>query len=179
MKRMILSSTHGKIRKRHHGNCRSHMIRRQEEGNDFFFFARSFLLDDALFWKSKRTSNAGSPSCRATRRKLKNKLNNEIDLADLEASEVGGAWEASDIQLKSHANFWGYASGNRDVRGGEVWFENSWFQIESHGFNGDTQIPWMLMRSILSRLTKENDHRVHVMNVSNTRELIFIETAIQ
>ena len=38
---------------RHGGDCRSDTIRRQEEGNDTFC-ARSFLLDGALFWNSKR-----------------------------------------------------------------------------------------------------------------------------
>ena len=60
------------------------MIRRQEEGNEIFC-TRSFLLDGALFWKSQRTSNAGSLTCRATRRRRKKKLNNEIKLTDLEA----------------------------------------------------------------------------------------------
>ena len=53
---------------RHGGDCRSDMIRRQEERNETFC-ARSFLLDGALFWNSKRGSNAGSPSCLATRRR--------------------------------------------------------------------------------------------------------------
>ena len=39
----------------------SDMIRRQEEGNETFC-ARSFLLDGALFWNSKRGSNAGRAS---------------------------------------------------------------------------------------------------------------------
>ena len=39
--------------------------RRQEEENETFC-ARSFLLDGALFWNSKRGSNAGSPACLAT-----------------------------------------------------------------------------------------------------------------
>ena len=49
----ILSSTSGRIRWRHGGDCRSDMIRRQEEENETFC-ARSFLLDGALFWNSKR-----------------------------------------------------------------------------------------------------------------------------
>ena len=32
------------------------------------FFSLSFLRDDALFWNSKRGSNAGSPTCLAARR---------------------------------------------------------------------------------------------------------------
>ena len=39
-----------------------------EEENETFC-ARSFLLDGALFWNSKRGSNAGSPTCLATRRR--------------------------------------------------------------------------------------------------------------
>ena len=53
---------------RHGGDCRSDIIRRQEEENETFC-ARSSLLDGALFWNSKRRSNAGSPTCLATRRR--------------------------------------------------------------------------------------------------------------
>ena len=42
----------------------------------------------------------------------------------------------------------------------------------------DTLIPWMLMRSILSRLAKEKGHRVRVMGVSRAVEHIFSETAM-
>ena len=42
--------------------------KRQEEGNETFC-ARSFLLDGALFLNSKVGSNAGSPTCLATRRR--------------------------------------------------------------------------------------------------------------
>ena len=63
-----LSPTRGRIRWRHGGDCRSDMIRRHDEGNETFC-ARSFLLDDALFWNSKRGSNAGSPTCLASRRR--------------------------------------------------------------------------------------------------------------
>ena len=51
MKRVTLSPTRGGIRWRHGGDCRSDMIRRQE---DETFYARPFLLDGALFWNSKR-----------------------------------------------------------------------------------------------------------------------------
>ena len=68
MKRMTLSPTRGRIRWRLVGDCRSEMIRRQEVGNETFC-VRSFLLDGALFWKSKRRSNAGSRTCVATRRR--------------------------------------------------------------------------------------------------------------
>ena len=50
MVRMTLS---GRILRRHGGDCRSDMILRQEEGNETFC-ARSFLLDGAHFWNSKR-----------------------------------------------------------------------------------------------------------------------------
>ena len=55
--------TRERIRWRHGGVCRSVMIRRKEA-----FCARSFLLDGALFWNCKRGSNAGNPTCRATRK---------------------------------------------------------------------------------------------------------------
>ena len=59
MRRMTLSPICGRIRWGDGGDCRSDMIRRQEEGKETFC-ARSFLLDGALFWNSKRRSNAGS-----------------------------------------------------------------------------------------------------------------------
>ena len=67
-RRTTLSPTRGRIRWRHGRDCRSDMIRRQEEENETCC-ARSFLLDGALFWNNKRGSNAGSPSCLATRRR--------------------------------------------------------------------------------------------------------------
>ena len=42
----------------------------------------------------------------------------------------------------------------------------------------DTEIPRMLMRSILSRLAREKGHRVRVMGVSSAVEHIFNETAM-
>ena len=42
----------------------------------------------------------------------------------------------------------------------------------------DTQTPWMLIRSTLSRLAKEKGHRVRVMGVSSAVEHIFNETAM-
>ena len=68
MRRMTLSPTRGRIRWMHGGDCRSDMIQRQEEGNETFC-ARSFFLEGALFWNSTRGSNAGSPTCLATRRR--------------------------------------------------------------------------------------------------------------
>ena len=68
MRRTTLLPTRGRIRRRHGGHCRSDMIRRQEEEIETFC-ARSFLLDGALFWNSKRGSSAGSPACLATKRR--------------------------------------------------------------------------------------------------------------
>ena len=68
VRRTTLSPTRGRIRWWHGGDWRSDMIRRQEEGNETFC-ARSFLLDVGLFWNLKRGSNAGSPTCLATRRR--------------------------------------------------------------------------------------------------------------
>ena len=58
----------GRIRWRHGGDYRRDTIRRQEDENETFC-ARSFLLDDALFSNFERVSNAGSPTCLATRRR--------------------------------------------------------------------------------------------------------------
>ena len=66
-RRTTLLRTRGRTHWRLGGDYRSDMIRRQEEENETFF-ARSFLLDVALFWNSKRELHAGSPMCRDTRR---------------------------------------------------------------------------------------------------------------
>ena len=66
--RIKLSPTRGRTRWRHGGDYRSDMIRRHEEGSETFC-SRSFPLDDVLFWNSRLGSNAGSPTCRATRRR--------------------------------------------------------------------------------------------------------------
>ena len=83
LKRMTLSPTRGRTRWRHGGDCRNDMIRRQEEGNETFC-ERSFLLDGAPFWNFKRGSNALNPVSRYEK-KLKDKLDDEIKLAGLEA----------------------------------------------------------------------------------------------
>ena len=44
-------------------DCRNDVIRRLEEEHETFC-GRSFLLDGALFWKFKRGSNDGNPTCR-------------------------------------------------------------------------------------------------------------------
>ena len=53
-------------------------------------------------------------------KKLKNKLDDKIKLAGLEAL-VPDELEALDPQLEPLANFQGCSPGNRDVRRGEVW----------------------------------------------------------
>ena len=67
MGQMTLSPTRGRTRWRHVEECRNDMTRRQEEesGN---CFARSFLMDGALFWNFKRRSAVGNPTCRALRK---------------------------------------------------------------------------------------------------------------
>ena len=57
----------GRIRCIRGGDSRSDVIRQQEEGNETFC-ERSFLWDGALFWNPKQGLNAGSLTCRATRR---------------------------------------------------------------------------------------------------------------
>ena len=42
----------------------------------------------------------------------------------------------------------------------------------------DARIPWMLLQSALSRLPKENGHRVRAMGASSAVEHIFNETAM-
>ena len=43
----------------------------------------------------------------------------------------------------------------------------------------NTQIPWMLGRSTLSRQSKEKGHQVHAMDISSAVEHVFNETAMQ
>ena len=62
-RQMTLLPTRGRSRWSDGEDCRNAMIRRQEEDHETCF-ERSFLLDGALFWKFKRGSNDGSPTCR-------------------------------------------------------------------------------------------------------------------
>ena len=55
----------------------------------------------------------------------KDKLDDEIKLAGLGVIGAKGIEERSDPQLESLANIRGRPPGSRDVRGGEVRFENS------------------------------------------------------
>ena len=58
-------------------------------------------------------------------KKMKDKLDDEIKLAGLESLVREELEEHLISQLESLANIRGCAPGSRDVRGGEVWFENS------------------------------------------------------
>ena len=91
-----------------------------------------------------------------------------------------GAWEARDFRLQSPANFWRCTSGNRNVRGGEVRFENSCFQAEWHGCSWTLRSHgcWCVQLS-LSRLAKESGHQIRAMGVLRAMHRIFNETAIQ
>ena len=105
---MTLSPTRGRARWRRGENCSNDLIRRQEEENETFC-ERSFLLDDALLDLQAEIERWESHVSRYE--KLKDKMDDEIKLAGLEA-------------LKSLANFRGCAAGDRDVRGGEIWFKD-------------------------------------------------------
>ena len=59
---------------------------RQQEENETCC-ARLFLLDDALCWNFKLISNDGNPTSRATRKRLKDSLDDEIKHAGVEALE--------------------------------------------------------------------------------------------
>ena len=80
MRRITLSPTRGRIHWRYGGDLQKRYDP-TAGGRSETFCARSFLLDCALFWNSKRRSNAGSPTCLATRRRCKDKLDDEIKLA--------------------------------------------------------------------------------------------------
>ena len=58
-------------------------------------------------------------------KKLKDKLDDEIKLAGLEALGPEELEKTIDTQPESLANIRGRAFGDCDVRGGEVWFNNS------------------------------------------------------
>ena len=66
-------------------------------------------------------------------KKMKDKLDDEIKLAGLESFLPEELQKTSDPQLESLANVRGCTPGSRDVRGGEVRSENSWFQAKRHG----------------------------------------------
>ena len=55
-------------------------------------------------------------------KKLKGKLEDEIKLAGLEALVPEELENALHFQLHSFEDFRGCALGDRDVRGGEIWF---------------------------------------------------------
>ena len=86
----------------------------RKEGRETFF-ALSFLRDDALFWNYVLQYE----------KMLKNKINDEIKLAGLEALAPEELEKTPDSQLQSPSNFRGCTSGSRDERGGEVRFKNS------------------------------------------------------
>ena len=101
----------GRIRRRHGGDCRSDMVRRQEEGNETFC-ARSFLLDGALFWNCKRGPNAGSPTCLSYEEEDEgHSWASEIKLAGLESLVPEDLAKTSNPQLESLANIRGCAPG--------------------------------------------------------------------
>ena len=160
---------------RHGGDCRSDMFRRQEEGNETFC-ARSFLLDGDLLELQagiERWESYVSPY----EKKMKDKLDDAIKLAGLE-SLVPEELEKHLILNSSRLRTF------EDVRLEVVTYVEAKFGlrfvIPSRVTLAlvDIQIPWMLMRSILSRLAKETGHRVRVMGVSSAMEHIFNETAM-
>ena len=129
MKRMKLSPTRGRIHWRHGGDYRRDTIRQHEEENETFC-ARSLLLD--LQARIERLESHVS----RYKKKMEDKLGDEIKLAGFEVIGARGSGETSDPQLESLANVRGRAPGSRDVRRGEVCSENSWFQAKRHGCTG-------------------------------------------
>ena len=84
-RRTTVSPARRRTRWRHGEDCRSDMIRQQEEGNESFC-ARSFLLDGAIFWSSKQGLHERWEShVLRYEKKLNGKLDDEIRLAGLEA----------------------------------------------------------------------------------------------
>ena len=73
MRQMTLLLNRGRTRWRRGEDCRNVVIRQQVEGNETCG-ERSFLLEGALFWNSKRGSSDGNPTRRAVRKGLKDKL---------------------------------------------------------------------------------------------------------
>ena len=101
-------------------------------------------------------------------KKMKDKMGDEINLAGLEALVPE--------ELEKHL----ILNSNRlrtfeDARLGVVTHVEAKFGLRIRDSN---EIPWMLMRSTLSRLVKEKGHRVRVMGVLSAVEHIFNETAM-
>ena len=129
MKRMILSPTRGRtqleawrrLQKRYDpttGGRKWNLLR------TIIFPGRCSLLElQAVFerWESYVSRN---------QKKLKDKMDDWDRAGWLRCVGTGGPGETPDTQLESLANFRGCAPWNRDVRGGEIRFENSRFQAE-------------------------------------------------
>ena len=108
-------TTRGRTHWRRGSDYRNDMISPPEEGKGISF-AESFLLD-ALSQKLQAGLERWE-SYVGRYEKMKGKMNDEIKLAGLEAL-------VPKSQLQSFENFRGCALEDRDVRGGEVWSENS------------------------------------------------------
>ena len=67
MRPTTLSPARGRTCWRHDEYCRNGMIRREEK-ESCICFSRSFPLEGALCWNSKREWNDGNPTCRVTRK---------------------------------------------------------------------------------------------------------------
>ena len=151
-----------RIRWRHGGDCRSDMTRRQEEENGTFC-ARSFVLDGALFWNSKRWSDAGSPTCLATRRRWRTSWmmgSNWLVLSHWCQRNLKNIWSPTRIACE-HSRMRAWKSW-RTWRRSSVWefVVPSRVTLRSHGC-------WC---NQLSLLPKEKDHRVRAMGVLSAVE---------
>ena len=103
---------------------------------------------------------------------MKDKLDDEIKLAGLESlvpEELEKHLILNSMRLRTF----------EDARLEVVTYVEAKFGLRNRRVLVDTQIPLMLMRSILSRLAKEKGHRVaRVMGVLSAVEHIFDETAM-
>ena len=149
MRRMALSPTRGKNRLRHGGDCRSDMIRRQAEENETFY-ARSFISPGRCsLLELQAVIERWESYVSRYEKKMKEKLDDEITLAGLESLVPE--------ELEKHL----ILNSNRlrtfeDARLEVVTNVEAKFGLRIRGRVKldlvDIQIPWMLMRSILSRL---------------------------
>ena len=153
------------------------MIRRQEEGNETFC-SRSFLLDGALLWNSKRRSNAGRLTCSCHEKKMKDKLDDEIKLAGLEAL-VPKELEKHLILNSTRLRIF------EDARLEVVTYVEAKFGLRIRdskpsdtGARGHSDPTDVDVVNSLSRLAKEKGHRVRVMGVLSAVEHIFNEAAM-
>ena len=112
---ITLSPTRGRNRWKHGEDCRNDKSRRQEEETQTCC-ERSFLPGRCSLSELQAGIERWESHVSRHEKKLKDKLDDEIKLAGLEAVAFEELEKQLDTQLETLANVRGCAPGNRDVR---------------------------------------------------------------